>query len=149
MTGNLQNLVIMMADDDADDRYLVHEAWQELNIDKDLHFVSDGHELMESLEKGINGQDQDNILPNLILLDLNMPRKSGQKALQEIKANPKLKHIPVVVLTTSKDDDDILSCYQIGAAGFITKPTSYQDLLSTIKDLYVYWFEIVTLPKRN
>jgi CheY-like chemotaxis protein len=149
MTGNLQKTIILMADDDHDDQYLVQEVWGELNLDKEIKFVSDGEELMKSLLESINNPNGSDGLPSLILLDLNMPRKNGINALQEIKRNSALSHIPVVVLTTSKNGEDVLSCYQLGAAGFITKPSTYKELLTTMESMCAYWFDVVTLPKRH
>ena len=146
MTGNNQHSVILMVDDDQDDQYLVQEAWQELNIESELRFVSDGEELLESLHKALSREENHTDLPNLILLDLNMPRKNGRKALEEIKSIPDLCHIPVVILTTSKDPVDIHYCYSLGAAGFITKPAAFNDLLNTIKAIENYWFKTVSLP---
>jgi CheY-like chemotaxis protein len=148
MSGDSSQTIILMADDDHDDQYLVQEAWEELELDKGLKFVSDGEELMKSLLDGIKNPDTFDGLPSLILLDLNMPRKNGRKSLQEIKANPYLRHIPVIILTTSKDREEIHYCYQLGAAGFITKPATFEDLLITIKNLYLYWFNTVSLPGR-
>jgi CheY-like chemotaxis protein len=145
-----KKIFILMAEDDADDRLLVQDAWNELELEIDLQFVTDGVELVNTLYAKVevdNHQNHD--LPDLVLLDLNMPRKSGQSALKEIKSHPKLQNIPVVVLTTSKNVDDINFCYHHGVAGFITKPTSYKELRNGIKVLYSYWFEIVTLPGRD
>ena len=130
-----------MVDDDRDDQYLVQEAWLDLDLKTELHFVSDGEELIQTLQDGLQGK-----LPSLILLDLNMPRKNGRKALEEIKNNSDLCHIPVVILTTSKDPVDIHHCYKLGAAGFVTKPSNFDALLSTIQTIDRYWFKTVSLP---
>src|SRR3990172_6175651 len=115
-------ITILMADDDADDRYLAQEAFRESCLDNELFFVQDGQDLMDYLHRqGRYAAPASAPRPGLILLDLNMPRKDGREALQEIKADPGLHTIPIVVLTTSKAEEDILRTYDLGAAGFITK----------------------------
>lgn len=142
---NAQPITILMAEDDADDRLLVKEAFQESHVANDLHFVENGVELLEYLrEQGkFKGADH---FPDLILLDLNMPRKDGREALEEIKADPRLRKIPVVILTTSRAEEDILRSYDIGAAGYITKPVTFEGLVDAIKGLSEYWVQIVKLP---
>ena len=138
---------ILMAEDDPDDRLLTQQAFKEQRIANDLHFVEDGEELMDYLRHlGKYAGAAAPPRPGLILLDLNMPRKDGREALAEIKSDPHLKRIPVVVLTTSKADEDILRSYDIGANSFITKPVSFAGLANAIKVLGEYWFEIVRLP---
>jgi CheY-like chemotaxis protein len=140
-------ITVLMADDDPDDRVLTQEAWKENRLANGLHFVEDGEELMDYLHR--RGQYADLIdepLPGLILLDLNMPRKDGREALKEIKADPKLHRIPIVVLTTSKAEEDILRTYDLGVSSFITKPVTFESLVSIIKTLAQYWFQIVELP---
>jgi CheY-like chemotaxis protein len=140
-------ITIIMADDDADDRELAREAFEECRLANEVHFVEDGEELIEYLcrsGKYINMPETP--LPALILLDLNMPRKDGREALKEIKANPDLRRIPIVVLTTSKAEEDILRTYDLGVNSYITKPVTFESLVETIKVLGKYWFEIVELP---
>jgi len=145
--NNAQPIIILMADDDADDRFMAKEAFQESRVANDLHFVEDGVELLDYLLKQDKYADSDHApKPDLILLDLNMPRKDGREALEEIKADPHLRHIPVVVLTTSQTEEDILRSYDIGAAGFITKPVTLDGLVNIIKKLAEYWVQIVKLP---
>lgn len=140
-------ITILMAEDDADDRLLVEEAFRESRLNNDLFFVEDGQYLMDYLrQRGRYAVPASAPHPGLILLDLNMPRKSGREALQEIKADPVLHTIPVVVLTTSKAEEDILRTYDLGAAGYITKPVTFEGLVEVIKVLGRYWFEIVELP---
>ena len=141
----IRPITILMAEDDSDDRLLAKDAFQESRLANDLHFVEDGVELLEYLRKQGKYKDADHF-PDLILLDLNMPRKDGREALEEIKADPKLRRIPVVILTTSKAEEDILSSYDIGAAGFITKPVTFEGLVSAVKGLSEYWVQIVKLP---
>jgi CheY-like chemotaxis protein len=151
MTNRKNNpIVILVADDDADDRLLMKEALEENRLANDLHFVQDGEELMEYLCH--SGQYTDSIAaprPSLILLDLNMPRKDGREALKEIKANPHLKQIPVVVLTTSKAEEDILRTYDLGVSSFIAKPVTFESMVEIMKMLGRYWFEIVELPNNS
>jgi len=140
-------ITILMADDDADDRYLAQEAFRESCLDNELFFVQDGQDLMDYLHRqGRYAAPASAPRPGLILLDLNMPRKDGREALQEIKADPGLHTIPIVVLTTSKAEEDILRTYDLGAAGFITKPVTFEGLVEVVKALGKYWFEIVELP---
>ena len=141
--------VILMADDDADDRLLAKDALTECGLAHDLHCVENGEELMNFLHRrGAYSQPGRAPRPNLILLDLNMPRKDGREALREIKADPELRNIPVVVLTTSKADTDIGKIYQLGANSFIAKPVSFEALIKVMQTLRNYWFEIVELPQK-
>lgn len=145
---NFQAISILMAEDDSDDRLLVKDAFQESRIANDLHFVENGAELLEYLRRQGKYKDGHDF-PDLILLDLNMPRKGGREALQEIKADPNLRHIPVVVLTTSKAEEDILSSYDMGAAGYITKPVTFEALIEITRGLTEYWVQIVRLPAKK
>lgn len=136
--------MILMADDDADDRILTKEALEESRVLNELRFVEDGEELMDYLKK--RGKYADAPRPGLILLDLNMPRKDGREALKEIKADPELRRIPVVVMTTSKAEEDIFRSYDLGASSFITKPVTFDRLVELMKALGRYWVEFVELP---
>jgi CheY-like chemotaxis protein len=140
-------ITILYADDDAEDRMLVKDAWAENRLANELHFVEDGEELMDYLRRrGQYSNLTDQPLPGMILLDLNMPRKDGREALQEIKADPRLRSIPVVVLTTSKAEEDILRAYDLGVNSFILKPVTFQSLVDLTLTLSKYWFEVVELP---
>ena len=140
-------ITILYADDDAEDRMLVKEAWDESRLANELHFVEDGEELMDYLRRaGQYAHLNDSALPGMILLDLNMPRKDGREALQEIKADPRLRSIPVIVLTTSKAEEDILRAYDLGVNSFILKPVTFESLVEITKALSKYWFEVVELP---
>ena len=140
-------ITILMAEDDEEDRMMTKEAWEESRLANDLRFVEDGEELMEYLErKGKYANPTDSPRPGLILLDLNMPKKDGREALQEIKANADLRQIPVVVLTTSKTEEDILRSYDIGASSYITKPVTFDGLVGIVRQLDKYWFQLVDLP---
>jgi CheY-like chemotaxis protein len=139
-----------MADDDPEDQMLVREAWKESRLANDLRFVSDGEHLMDYLyRRGEYGDPGSSPRPGLILLDLNMPKKDGREALEEIKADPDLMRIPIVVLTSSKADEDIVSSYNLGVSGFITKPVTFDGLVRIMKALGKYWIEIVELPPQN
>jgi CheY-like chemotaxis protein len=139
-----------MADDDADDRLLAKDALTECRLANDLHFVEDGEELMDYLQRrGKYTQTNPAPRPGLILLDLNMPKKDGREALKEIKTDPELRKIPVVVLTTSKADTDIGRIYELGANSFISKPVTFDSLVNVMKIIGNYWFEIVELPVKK
>lgn len=140
-------IVILMADDDDDDRLLARDALNESQVSGDLHFVHNGEELLEYLtHRGKYAQADQAPRPGLILLDLNMPRKDGREALREIRADPELRRIPVVVLTTSKADTDVGAIYELGANSFISKPFQFEALVGVMKVLGQYWFHTVELP---
>ena len=150
MNSAPKSIVILMADDDADDRLLAKDALTECRLANDLHFVENGEELLDYLHRRNRFTKlADSPRPGLILLDLNMPKKDGREALQEIKADPELRKIPVVVLTTSKADADIGRIYALGANSFIAKPVSFDSLVNVMKVLGRYWFEIVELPVKK
>lgn len=144
-------ITILMADDDADDRLLTKEAFEESRLANDLRFVEDGVELLDYLQRrGKYADPADSPRPGLILLDLNMPRKDGREALEDIKADPRLKHIRIVVLTTSKAEEDIYRSYDLSASSYITKPVTFAAMAEVVKTLGKYWLEIVELPgERN
>jgi CheY-like chemotaxis protein len=139
--------VILMADDDDDDRLLARDAVAEAGLDGDLRFVQNGEELLDYLYRRGKYKDPSSApRPGLILLDLNMPLKDGREALREIRADPELRRIPVVVLTTSKADTDIGAIYELGANSFISKPFQFEALVAVMKMLSQYWFRTVELP---
>jgi CheY-like chemotaxis protein len=141
-------ITILLADDDPDDRMLARDALDESRLANDLHEVIDGEELLEYLRRqGKYAAPGSAPRPGLILLDLNMPRKDGREALREIKADPELRSIPVVVLTTSQAEEDIYRTYDLGVSSFITKPVTFEGLVAVMKALGRYWFEIVELPR--
>lgn len=147
MKGRRTTVTILMADDDEDDFMLAREALAESRLANDLYQVQDGEELMDYLyRRGKYAEQYYAPRPGLILLDLNMPRKDGREALKEIKADPHLKQIPIVVLTTSKAEEDIYRSYELGANSFITKPVTFSALVEVMKTIGKYWFEIVELP---
>lgn len=140
-------LIFLMADDDPDDRLLTKEAMEESRVLNDLRFVEDGEELMDYLTRRGKYADPDAApRPSLILLDLNMPRKDGREALKEIKSDPDLRRIPIIIMTTSKSEEDIIRSYDLGASSYITKPVTFEGLTELMKTLGQYWVEFVELP---
>jgi len=140
-------IVILLADDDEEDRMLAADALAASRVVNDLRFVEDGDDLLDYLyNRGRFSNAAEAPRPGLILLDLNMPRKDGREALREIKADPELRRIPIVVLTTSKAEEDIYRTYDLGANSFITKPVSFEGLVAVMRDIGRYWIEIVELP---
>ncbi|MEN0039713.1 MAG: response regulator [Pseudomonadota bacterium] len=139
---------ILVADDDADDRLMIAEAFEEAMLKNPVNFVKDGIELLEYLRhEGAYGDADKYPMPGIILLDLNMPRMDGRTALEEIRKDPVLKRIPIVVLTTSQAEEDILRTYDLGVNSFITKPVTFDGLVQVVQVLNRYWIEIVALPE--
>jgi CheY-like chemotaxis protein len=142
-----KTITILMADDDEDDRLMTKEALEDSRLANDLRFVVNGEELMDYLRrKGKYAGPGDAPRPGLILLDLNMPKMDGREALREIKNDPNLRQIPIVVLTTSKSEEDISGAYDTGVNSFVTKPVTFEGLADVVRTLAKYWFEIVVLP---
>ncbi|MBK9731768.1 MAG: response regulator [Chitinophagaceae bacterium] len=139
---------ILIAEDDEEDQEIIREAFEECNVPNDLIFVKDGEELMDYLlnkKAGVGMQRY--IEPGIILLDLNMPRKDGRQALSEIKNNVELRKIPVIILTTSKEEEDVIKTYELGVNSFVIKPVTYKALVDVMKAIGNYWFEVVELPR--
>ncbi|MDP6776519.1 MAG: response regulator [Candidatus Latescibacteria bacterium] len=140
-------ITILVAEDDPDDRILIRDALTEARLANDLRFTEDGEDLMDYLyRRGRYVDPAESPPPGIILLDLNMPRKDGREALEEIKADPKLRRIPIVVLTTSKAEEDILRSYDLGVSGFMVKPVTFRSFVDAMVALGKYWFEVVELP---
>jgi CheY-like chemotaxis protein len=140
--------VVLIAEDDPEDRMLTQDALQESRLSHHFHFVEDGEELMDFLlHRKAYTDTKQYPRPALILLDLNMPRKDGREALKEIKNDPYLCRIPVVVLTTSQAEEDVTGTYGMGVNSFITKPVTYEGLVEIMNTLSKYWFETVELPE--
>ena len=137
---------ILIADDDADDRMMIKEALEENNFSNDMRFVQDGEELLDYLHQRGKYLTEKVLRPNLIILDLNMPKVDGREALSHIKSNVNLKRIPVIVLTTSRAEEDILRTYDLGVNSFICKPVHYNDLVVVAREIGDYWFRTVALP---
>jgi CheY-like chemotaxis protein len=147
MTKKARPITILMADDDPDDRQMTKEAFEEARLVNDLRFVEDGEELMDYLlRRGKYADPASSPRPAILLLDLNMPKKDGREALKEIKAHPQLRQIRVIVMTTSKAEEDVYRSYDISATSFITKPVKFDALVEVVKALGKYWLEIVELP---
>ena len=145
--AEVKRINILMADDDEDDRLLTQDALEESRVINNLYFVNDGVELLAYLNNQAPFEDKQKYpRPNIILLDLNMPRMDGREALKLIKENAALRSIPVVILTTSKQEEDKLRGYDLGAASYITKPVTFEGLVELMKQLGKYWIEIVELP---
>ena len=143
-------IVILLADDDDEDRMLACDALAESRLSNNITCVTDGEDLMDYLQRrGRYAPPAEAPRPGLILLDLNMPKKDGREALREIKSDPGLRQISVVVLTTSKAEEDIYSSYDSGASSFISKPVTFEGLVDVMKGLGKYWFEIVDLPRQR
>ncbi len=138
---------ILMADDDPDDRLLLKEALEENRLGNIIDFAVDGQDLMDYLKREGTYANCHTPLPGLILLDLNMPRKSGREALQEIKSDPDLRRIPVVIMTTSEAEEDILRSYDLGVNSFVVKPITFERLVEIVKSVTDYWLQIVRLPR--
>ncbi len=137
---NPQAALIFLADDDPDDRLMATEAAEELGLEELLVTVDDGQELLDALRSYRSPN------PVLVVLDLNMPRKDGKQALAEIRKDPELRHVPVVVFTTSSSPEEVAEVYSLGVNSFITKPDSFSDLVKILHNLYSYWLETVRLP---
>ena len=145
-----ETVVILIAEDDPDDRMLTIRALEQNRLANAIKWVEDGEELMDYLHRrGAYGDDGSAPRPGLILLDLNMPRMDGREALQAIKADPELRRIPVVVLTTSRAEQDVVQSYDLGVNAFVTKPVTFEELANAIRVLGNFWFEIVKLPPRH
>ena len=143
-----KRVTILMADDDEEDRELTRDALQDARLANQMRFAVDGQDLMDYLrhEGRYAGGGASAPRPGIILLDLNMPKKDGREALAEIKADEGLRRIPVVVLTTSKDEQDVLKTYELGVNSFITKPVTFAGLVEAMRTWTRYWFEMVELP---
>ncbi len=140
-------ITILLADDDEDDRLMTRDALRDARLHNDLRFVIDGVDLMDYLHRrGRHSDPSSSPRPGLILLDLNMPRMDGREALKQIKEDPDLRSIPVVILTTSKAEEDIVRTYDLGVNSFITKPVTFLGLVDVMKVFTRYWLEIVDLP---
>jgi CheY-like chemotaxis protein len=133
---------ILIAEDDADDRFLMETAFEECGYKDKLIFAENGIELMHFLdtEKLKNGVDRK--FPVFIMLDLNMPKKDGREVLKEIKEDPEYKIIPVIIFTTTKNENEIRRCYELGANSYVVKPVNFEHLVKVIGQIRDYWFSI-------
>ena len=144
MTTN-KPITILMAEDNATDVMLTKEALAHAKLLNTLHVVDDGIEAMDFLHR--RGKHVKAPQPDLILLDLNMPRKNGQEVLAEIKESDRLKHIPVVILTTSKAEEDVVKAYGLHANCYVIKPVDFDVFAEVVRSIQQFWFSVVTLPR--
>lgn len=144
-----QSIHIVMAEDDPDDRMLTRRALKKSRLVNTFNTVEDGEELMDYLYQRGAYAESSPPRPGLILLDLNMPRMDGREALQRIKSDPDLRRIPVIVLTTSEAEQDIIESYDLGVNAYVTKPVTFDGLVNAIQALGDFWFEIVKLPSER
>jgi len=147
MNEGKKSIKLLMAEDDPEDQMLVKDAFEEAHLFNKLDIVDNGEELMDYLY--CRGKFSKVSAPDLILLDLNMPKKDGREAIKEIKTDPNLRQIPIIVLTTSRADEDILRSYELGVSSYIAKPVTFAKMVEMIKILGRYWFEIVELPAQK
>jgi CheY-like chemotaxis protein len=136
---------ILIAEDDADDRFLMQTALNETRSDQQIKFVENGLELLSFLDN-LPEEDGEIAFPKFILLDLNMPKMDGREALKKIKASHTLRRIPVIVFSTTKNELEVKRCYELGANTYVVKPVSFDSLVTTIEDICSYWFHTATLP---
>ena len=146
---NSKPITILLAEDDEEDRYLIGEALDEGRVPHRLYVVENGEQLLDYLyRRGKYADLEQWPVPDLILLDLNMPRKDGREVLEEIRFDPELRRTPIVVLTTSSADEDIVRSYDQGVSGFVTKPVTFRELMEVMKSIGTYWGKTSTLPPR-
>jgi two-component system response regulator len=138
------SFLILIAEDDADDRFLLKSAFEENGFKDTLHFVENGVELLDFLNESLAARSVR--LPHFIMLDLNMPKKDGREVLKEIKTNPDFRKIPVIIFSTTNSKQEMSRCFELGANSYITKPNSYEQLIHTIAALRQYWTEINNYP---
>jgi len=142
----MKKTFILIAEDDADDRFLLQTAFQENGHDDQIEFVENGVELLRFLNDITEKSSREARLPGFILLDLNMPKKGGREVLQEIKQHPVFKSIPVVVYTTTKNENEIKRCYELGANTYVVKPARFEALLKTVGEIRNYWLTTASIP---
>lgn len=142
----MSNFSILIADDDADDRYLLQTAFEEKGFKEKIDFVENGVDLLNFLINIQTNESSDKKYPRFILLDLNMPKKDGREVLKEMKENPDFKRIPVIIFTTTKNENEIKRCYELGANTYIVKPVSFDALLKMVEDIRSYWLNTASVP---
>ena len=143
----MAGFTILLADDDEDDRGMALDAMRDCDLGSDMRFAVDGQDLLDYLHREGRWTDPAQApRPGIILLDLNMPRLDGREALAHIRADESLRRIPVVVLTTSNDEADVLRTYDLGVNSFITKPVTYAGLVKVMQTWTQYWFDVVEMP---
>lgn len=137
---------VLIAEDDIEDQEIIKDAFSEIDLATHVEFVTDGEALIEALEER-NNSEIVQPLPDLIFLDLNMPKKNGFEVLNYLRMHTIFRQIPVVVFTTSQAEDDILEVYKLGANSFIHKPSTFRETVTVLSDSLVYWFQLVHLPQ--
>ncbi|HPF37803.1 MAG TPA: response regulator [Phycisphaerae bacterium] len=142
----LKQATVLLVEDDPADQELTRRALTEGAVKIDLRIANDGEEAIEQLIGATRDTADADDLPDIVLLDLNMPRMNGTEVLQVMRDTPALKEVPVVVLTTSKQEEEIVQSYRLGCNSFITKPVNYRDFIEVVKCLGHYWFELCSLP---
>ena len=146
MENNSYSIEILLVEDNPGDARLTIEAMREAKVRNRMHVVEDGVEAMEFLRR--QGRFGDAPRPDLILLDLNLPRKDGREVLAEVKTDPDLKRIPVVVLTTSRAEEDVLRAYDLHANCYVTKPVDFEQFMRVVREIDEFWVKVVTLPRK-
>jgi CheY-like chemotaxis protein len=141
----MEEILILIAEDDADDRFLLQAAFEENGFRDKLEFVENGVELIEYI-KNISGVNNEAKMPRFILLDLNMPKKDGREVLKEIKQHPQFRKIPVIIFSTTNNEQEMRRCYDLGANSYITKPNSFESLIKTVAALRGYWIHTTSIP---
>jgi len=141
----MEDIFILIAEDDADDRFLLQAAFEENGFKDTLCFMENGVEVLDYLY-AIDTSEMDQKLPRFILLDLNMPKKDGREVLKELKQHPELKKIPVVIFSTTNNEQEMRRCYELGANSYITKPNSFESLIKTVAALRSYWLHTSSIP---
>lgn len=142
----MQKLFVLIAEDDADDRFLLQTVFDEKGYTDKIEFVENGVELIDYLYAVLEKKNGARSFPAFILLDLNMPKKDGREALKEIKQHPVFKKIPVIVFTTTKSENEIRRCYELGANTYVVKPVSFEGLLKVVDDIRGYWMNTASIP---
>lgn len=140
----MDKVFILIAEDDADDRFLLQSAFEENGFNDNLHFVENGVEIIDFLQ-ALTAQGPEVAMPCFILLDLNMPKKDGREVLKEIKQNPALSKIPVIIFSTTNNEQEMRRCYELGANSYITKPNSFESLIKTVAALRSYWTQATSI----
>ncbi len=141
----MEEIFILIAEDDTDDRFLLRSAFKENGYNDTLHFVENGVELLDYLQSALSNNEVKS--PRFILLDLNMPKKDGREVLKEIKQNPDLRKIPVIIFSTTNNEQEMKRCYELGANSYITKPNSFESLIKTVAALRSYWIQTTSIPR--
>lgn len=142
----MHKFYILIAEDDADDRFLLETAFREGGVNDELVFVENGVELLQFLDTQEGISDLSKRSPGYIMLDLNMPKKDGREVLKEIKENSLYKKIPVVIFTTTKNEHEIVRCYELGANSYVVKPVNFDELVKVIREIRNYWLSISVVP---